>query len=183
MGFLRLAHLQSLTFYRADRQFKRHCSASTAGTPPLTTPVCPPAFLAGGCPSRVAMAAAPAPSGSMPPRRGTWPGRRVYPARPVSLTAPSRLAAQPSHTRTVCRHSTASKRKWQGSPYRSPLRINSITCGCISNSCGRRYARHKRSSHPELFASIEHNSTRLKRTALHFKRSEGGVKPMFPLCS
>ena len=52
MGCLCLAHLQCLTFCRADRKCKRHFSASTAGTPPLTTPVCPPAFFAGGCPSQ-----------------------------------------------------------------------------------------------------------------------------------
>ena len=79
----------------AGRKFKRHCSASTAGTQPLTTPVCPPGFLAGGGPARVALAAAPAPSGSMPSGRGTWPGQRVSPARSVSLAAPSRLPAQP----------------------------------------------------------------------------------------
>ena len=94
---------------------------------------------------------------------------------------PGKRAYSLSNTLTICRHLTASQRKWQGSPYCSPLRINSITCGCIWNSCGRRYARHKLSSNPELFASNERNSTRLKRTALHFKRSEGGVKPMFPI--
>ena len=59
---------QALDAVMEYRKFKRHFSASTSGTQPLRTPLCPPALLADGHPSLAAMAATPARRGSPPQR-------------------------------------------------------------------------------------------------------------------
>lgn len=46
----------------------------------------------------------------------------------LAINPEQQAGVSPENTRTICKHSTALKRKWRDSPGRWSMRINSIAC-------------------------------------------------------